>query len=168
MGRRASGLGALTLPRAWLALARARGRVKSREALIEDIRDRMLFAEALETAKTFEEGVITSAAAANIGSIMGIGFPPWTGGVLQFINSTGLAVFVARARELAALPHVAIVCGHYEGLDQRGQATLVVSGGSTPVPFFQALRELELDPQEKKEFDASVEHVRTLISQIQL
>ena len=34
-----------------------------------------------------------------------------------------------------------------EGLDQRGQATLVVSGGSTPVPFFQALRELELDWQ---------------------
>ena len=32
-----------------------------------------------------------------------------------------------------------------EGLDQRGQATLVVSGGSTPVPFFQALREAELD-----------------------
>lgn len=39
-----------------------------------DIADRMMFAEALETAKCFEEGVITSAAAANIGSIMGIGF----------------------------------------------------------------------------------------------
>ena len=46
----------------------------------------MLFAEALETAKCFEEGVIESAAAANIGSIMGIGFPPMTGGAAQFMT----------------------------------------------------------------------------------
>ena len=52
----------------------------------EDIKDRMLFAEALETAKCFEEGVINSAAAANIGSIMGIGFPPMTGGAAQFMT----------------------------------------------------------------------------------
>ena len=52
----------------------------------QDIKDRMLFAEALETAKCFEEGVIESAAAANIGSIMGIGFPPMTGGAAQFMT----------------------------------------------------------------------------------
>ena len=52
----------------------------------QDVKDRMLFAEALETAKCFEEGVITSAAAANIGSIMGIGFPPNTGGAAQFMT----------------------------------------------------------------------------------
>ncbi|GAA4817430.1 3-hydroxyacyl-CoA dehydrogenase NAD-binding domain-containing protein [Nocardioides caeni] len=77
---------------------------------IEDIRDRMLFAEALETAKCFEEGVITSAAAANIGSIMGIGFPPMTGGAAQFMTGyedkesgeIGLNAFLARADELAA------------------------------------------------------------------
>ena len=46
----------------------------------------MLFVEALETAKCFEEGVIESAAAANIGSIMGIGFPPNTGGAAQFMT----------------------------------------------------------------------------------
>ena len=51
----------------------------------QDIKDRMLFAEALETAKCFEEGVIESSAAANIGSIMGIGFPPNTGGAAQFM-----------------------------------------------------------------------------------
>ena len=69
----------------------------------------MLFAEALETAKCFEEGVITSAAAANIGSIMGIGFPPNTGGAAQFMTGyesasgeIGLKAFVARADELAA------------------------------------------------------------------
>ncbi len=47
--------------------------------------DRMLFAEALETQKCFDEGVITTTADANIGSIMGIGFPPWTGGAAQLI-----------------------------------------------------------------------------------
>ena len=75
----------------------------------QDVKDRMLFAEALETAKCFEEGVITSSAAANIGSIMGIGFPPNTGGAAQFMRGyetasceIGLAAFVARADELAA------------------------------------------------------------------
>ena len=52
----------------------------------QDIKDRMMFAEALETAKCFEEGVIESSAAANIGSIMGIGFPPNTGGAAQFMS----------------------------------------------------------------------------------
>ncbi len=74
-----------------------------------DMKDRMLFAEAIETAKCFEEGVVTSAAAANIGSIMGIGFPPMTGGAAQFMagyegadGEIGLAAFVKRADELAA------------------------------------------------------------------
>jgi 3-hydroxyacyl-CoA dehydrogenase/enoyl-CoA hydratase/3-hydroxybutyryl-CoA epimerase len=69
----------------------------------EDMKERMLFAEALETVKCFDEGVLTSIPDANIGSIMGIGFPPWTGGVIQYINGYegGLAGFVARARELA-------------------------------------------------------------------
>ncbi len=72
-----------------------------------DVKERMLFAEAIETAKCFEEGVIESAAAANIGSIMGIGFPPNTGGAAQFMQGyehdgrIGLAAFVARAEELA-------------------------------------------------------------------
>jgi 3-hydroxyacyl-CoA dehydrogenase/enoyl-CoA hydratase/3-hydroxybutyryl-CoA epimerase len=63
----------------------------------------MLFAEALETVKCFDEGVLTSVADANIGSIFGIGFPAWTGGVIQYINQYdgGLKGFVARARELA-------------------------------------------------------------------
>ncbi|MGZ4466253.1 MAG: 3-hydroxyacyl-CoA dehydrogenase NAD-binding domain-containing protein [Nocardioides sp.] len=77
----------------------------------QDVKDRLLFVEAIETAKCFEEDVITSAAAANIGSIMGIGFPPNTGGAAQFMTGyqdpndqdapIGLAAFVARADELA-------------------------------------------------------------------
>jgi 3-hydroxyacyl-CoA dehydrogenase/enoyl-CoA hydratase/3-hydroxybutyryl-CoA epimerase len=71
---------------------------------LRDIQERYLFAMALETAKCFAEGVIESAAAANIGSIMGIGFPPLYGGTVQYMQGYegGLPGFVARARELAA------------------------------------------------------------------
>jgi len=75
---------------------------------LQDMIDRMLFAEALETQKCLDEGVLTSTADANIGSIMGIGFPPYTGGSAQFIvgyqgpAGTGKEAFVGRARELAA------------------------------------------------------------------
>jgi 3-hydroxyacyl-CoA dehydrogenase/enoyl-CoA hydratase/3-hydroxybutyryl-CoA epimerase len=70
---------------------------------LTDLKERMLFIEALETVKCLDEGVIESVADANIGSIMGIGFPGWTGGVLQYINGYegGPEGFVARARELA-------------------------------------------------------------------
>jgi 3-hydroxyacyl-CoA dehydrogenase/enoyl-CoA hydratase/3-hydroxybutyryl-CoA epimerase len=70
----------------------------------DDMKERMLFAEAIESVKCFDEGVLRSVPEANIGSIFGIGFPPWTGGVLQYINGYpgGPAGFVARSRELAA------------------------------------------------------------------
>jgi 3-hydroxyacyl-CoA dehydrogenase/enoyl-CoA hydratase/3-hydroxybutyryl-CoA epimerase len=74
----------------------------------EDIADRQLVVEAIETVKCFDEGVLHSAAEANIGSIFGIGFPAIHGGAIQYINGfegktgRGPAGFVARARELAA------------------------------------------------------------------
>jgi 3-hydroxyacyl-CoA dehydrogenase/enoyl-CoA hydratase/3-hydroxybutyryl-CoA epimerase len=68
-----------------------------------DVRDRLLFVMALETVRCFEEQVLRSPGDANIGSIMGIGFPLWTGGSLQFINQYGVAQFVERAEQLAAL-----------------------------------------------------------------
>lgn len=68
-----------------------------------DMSERMLFAEALDSVRCLQEGVLTSVADANVGSIMGIGFPAWTGGVLQYINGYGggLPGFTSRARELA-------------------------------------------------------------------
>ncbi|MEO6989168.1 MAG: 3-hydroxyacyl-CoA dehydrogenase NAD-binding domain-containing protein, partial [Aquihabitans sp.] len=70
----------------------------------EDLTDRFLFIQALETQKCFDEGVISSDASANIGSIFGIGFPAWTGGVRQFVSGypSGRAAFTARAQALAA------------------------------------------------------------------
>jgi 3-hydroxyacyl-CoA dehydrogenase/enoyl-CoA hydratase/3-hydroxybutyryl-CoA epimerase len=70
---------------------------------LRDLGERMLFAEALETVKCFDEGVLRSVAEANIGSTLGIGFPPWTGGCAQYIEQYqgGVAGFVARAEQLA-------------------------------------------------------------------
>jgi 3-hydroxyacyl-CoA dehydrogenase/enoyl-CoA hydratase/3-hydroxybutyryl-CoA epimerase len=78
---------------------------------MQDLVDRMLFAEALETQKCVDEGVIVDDADANIGSIIGIGFPAWTGGTRQYAKNfsapgaaeaSGYKGFVARAEELAA------------------------------------------------------------------
>ncbi len=70
----------------------------------EDLGERMAFVMALETVKCLEEGVLRSVPDANIGSIMGIGFPPLHGGALQYINAYdgGPAGFVTRARGLAS------------------------------------------------------------------
>ena len=68
----------------------------------QEMIDRLLFIQALETVRCLEEGVLTSVADANIGSIFGWGFAPFHGGTLQFINAYGIARFVARAEALAA------------------------------------------------------------------
>jgi 3-hydroxyacyl-CoA dehydrogenase / enoyl-CoA hydratase / 3-hydroxybutyryl-CoA epimerase len=89
--------------RLWPGLAEHFGPRRPDAIPFADMKERMLFVEALETVKCLDEGVITSVPDANIGSIMGIGFPPWTGGVVQFMNGYpgGLTGFVARAKELA-------------------------------------------------------------------
>jgi 3-hydroxyacyl-CoA dehydrogenase/enoyl-CoA hydratase/3-hydroxybutyryl-CoA epimerase len=68
----------------------------------QELIDRLMFVQANEAARCFEEGVLRSVADANVGSIFGWGFAPFQGGALQFINALGPARFVARARELAA------------------------------------------------------------------
>jgi len=90
--------------RLWRGLREQYPPVSDPSALsLKDLEERMLVIEAIETVKCLDEGVIETVADANIGSIMGIGFPGWTGGALQYINGYdgGLTGFVARARELA-------------------------------------------------------------------
>ncbi len=67
-----------------------------------EMQDRMVLIQANETAKCFEENVLTRVADANIGSVFGIGFAPHHGGALQFINAYGVDKFAARCEELAA------------------------------------------------------------------
>ena len=68
---------------------------------MQDLKDRLLYRQAIETARCLSENVLTTVHDANIGSIFGIGFPAWTGGALQFIYSKGIDTFCARADELA-------------------------------------------------------------------
>ena len=67
-----------------------------------DIKDRLLYRQAVETARCLAEGVLTSVHDGNIGSIFGIGFPAWTGGALQFIYGQGIESFEQRCAQLAA------------------------------------------------------------------
>lgn len=67
----------------------------------QDLVDRMMFIQANESAKCYQENVVRSVADTNVGSIFGWGFAPQHGGTLQFINSMGVKKFVERSRELA-------------------------------------------------------------------
>ena len=68
---------------------------------ITDLKDRLLYRQAVETARCLSENVLTTVHDANIGSIFGIGFPAWTGGAMQFIYGMGMDAFVRRADALA-------------------------------------------------------------------
>lgn len=67
-----------------------------------DAKDRLLFRQAIEALKCLETGVLRTVADGNIGSIMGIGAPAWTGGLLQFVNTYGLQNFIDRCASLTA------------------------------------------------------------------
>jgi 3-hydroxyacyl-CoA dehydrogenase/enoyl-CoA hydratase/3-hydroxybutyryl-CoA epimerase len=64
--------------------------------------ERLMFIQAIETVRCLDEGVLRNIPDANIGSIFGWGFAPFKGGTLQYINDYGLKEFIARAKELHA------------------------------------------------------------------
>ena len=69
----------------------------------EEMIDRMLFAQVIETIRCYEEGVLNSIEDANIGSIFGWGFPAFKGGTLQYVNDYGVQKFLKRTIELEKL-----------------------------------------------------------------
>ena len=69
---------------------------------MQDLKDRLLYRQAVETARCLSEGVLTTVHDANIGSIFGIGFPAYTGGAMQFIYGMGVDAFFHRAEVLAS------------------------------------------------------------------
>ena len=89
--------------RLWPGLAEAFRAVVPPRVQLTEMQERMIFVEVLESLRCFDEGVLTGTADGNIGSIFGIGFPAWTGGVFQYVQTYqgGAAGFAARARELA-------------------------------------------------------------------
>jgi 3-hydroxyacyl-CoA dehydrogenase/enoyl-CoA hydratase/3-hydroxybutyryl-CoA epimerase len=84
----------------WPGLVQATGG-KIKASTVDDVRDRLLAAQALETVRALEEGVISDPSEADVGAILGWGFAPWTGGPLSYIDTQGTAQFVARCDELA-------------------------------------------------------------------
>lgn len=68
----------------------------------QELIERILFVQALDTVRCMQEGVLESVQDANIGSIFGIGFAPWTGGAIQYLNQYGLDKAIVRAAELEA------------------------------------------------------------------
>ena len=86
--------------RLWPGLAAEYPRAAVQPSL-DSVKQRLLHIQALEAARCFEEGVVTTAAEADVGSILGIGFPAWTGGALSYIDTLGVAAFVADCERLA-------------------------------------------------------------------
>ncbi|MDH5220195.1 MAG: 3-hydroxyacyl-CoA dehydrogenase NAD-binding domain-containing protein [Betaproteobacteria bacterium] len=84
----------------WPELAKHFGR-KGVQWDFEELKERLLVRQAIETARCLEEGVLEHVHDGNIGSIFGIGFPAWAGGALQYVNHVGTRKFVKRADELA-------------------------------------------------------------------
>jgi 3-hydroxyacyl-CoA dehydrogenase / enoyl-CoA hydratase / 3-hydroxybutyryl-CoA epimerase len=73
----------------------------SDQPTVGQVKQRLLHIQALESARCFEEGVITRAADADLGSILGIGFPTYTGGCLSYIDTIGIDKFVADCARMA-------------------------------------------------------------------
>lgn len=78
------------------------GKLLEEQPTVEEIKDRILYAQAIEAARTMEENIVADPREADVGSILAWGFAPYTGGVLSFIDTIGAPSFVTRADELAA------------------------------------------------------------------
>ncbi|WP_323038962.1 3-hydroxyacyl-CoA dehydrogenase NAD-binding domain-containing protein [Gemmobacter sp.] len=86
-------------PRLWSGLAQFR---EGDHAITQaEAGDRILYVQAIETLRCLNEGILRNEAEANLGSILGIGYPRHTGGALQFIRGIGIDRFANRAAQLA-------------------------------------------------------------------
>ncbi|CAM5771164.1 FAD-dependent oxidoreductase [Bosea minatitlanensis] len=88
--------------RLWPGLADLVGKRLDPDSVdMEELKQRLLVTQALEAAKTYEEGVVTDPREADVGSIIGFGFAPFTGGTLSYIDNMGAAAFVKLCERLA-------------------------------------------------------------------
>ena len=86
----------------WPGLAKIVGkRIDPDDVSVKDLKDRFLFTVALEAARCMGEGIVTYPREADVGSILGFGDAPYSGGAVSFIDGMGLKAFVTRAKELA-------------------------------------------------------------------
>ncbi|CZT34099.1 FAD-dependent oxidoreductase [Rhizobium sp. 9140] len=86
----------------WAGLKELYPQKPADELDVQTIKDRFLVTIALEAARTVEEGIVTDPREADVGSILGFGFAPYTGGTLSYIDGMGAKAFVALCETLAA------------------------------------------------------------------
>ncbi len=87
----------------WPGIAKIAGKQLDPDTVsVKDLKDRFLFTAALEAARCLFEGVVTDPREADVGSILGFGYAPYSGGTISLIDGMGLKAFVARAKALAA------------------------------------------------------------------
>ncbi|MDB5870153.1 MAG: 3-hydroxyacyl-CoA dehydrogenase, partial [Polaromonas sp.] len=68
---------------------------------VEELKQRLMYAEALEALHCMEEGVLSDPAEGDVGSVLGIGFPSYSGGVFSLVDTVGLPKFVSACNKLA-------------------------------------------------------------------
>lgn len=84
----------------WPGIPEVVGKPKPAEAFnVEELKQRFLVMQALETARIFEENCLTDVREADVGSILGFGFAPFTGGTLSYIDGMGTAAFTELCRK---------------------------------------------------------------------
>jgi 3-hydroxyacyl-CoA dehydrogenase / enoyl-CoA hydratase / 3-hydroxybutyryl-CoA epimerase len=86
----------------WAGLGKEYPRLAQQPSVAE-LKTRLLHIQALETVRCLEEGVLRSVPEADLGSILGWGFPASAGGTLSYIDTIGVAQFVADCKRLARL-----------------------------------------------------------------
>ena len=69
---------------------------------VEEVKTRLLYIQAMESTRCLEEGVVEHAMDADIGAILGLGYPSWTGGPISLIDTVGIGTFVAECERLAS------------------------------------------------------------------
>jgi 3-hydroxyacyl-CoA dehydrogenase/enoyl-CoA hydratase/3-hydroxybutyryl-CoA epimerase len=88
--------------RLWPGLAElTKNRIDPEKVDMQELIHRLLVTQALEAARTYEEGVVTDPREADVGSIIGFGFAPYSGGTLSYVDNMGAAAFVKLCEGLA-------------------------------------------------------------------
>jgi 3-hydroxyacyl-CoA dehydrogenase/enoyl-CoA hydratase/3-hydroxybutyryl-CoA epimerase len=87
--------------RLWPGLAEINKPKSGDDFDVEELKQRLLAIQALETARCVEEGVITDMRDADVGGILGFGFAPFTGGPLSYIDGMGTKSFLALCEKFA-------------------------------------------------------------------
>ena len=127
---------------------------------MQELKQRLLVTQALEAARTVEEGVITDPREADVGSILGFGFAPYTGGALSYIDFMGPKAFVDLCKSVAGEARRAVRAAQDPVLDMAasgetfyGQAASQEKGGVTDAAQWSA------SPQPAQEIDPMKSHL---------